>query len=799
MLLSYLKIAIRYLSKNKVYTLINILGLAVGLTCSGLILLHVRTELSYDDHYANADNIYRLAVKSSMGDNPFEAAVTGGPLAIALEQELPEVIGHTRIREGRLTLLSVDDNAFYEEHILYADSNFFSIFDFDLVKGNPGAALKEPRSIALKEDIALKFFGNDDPVGRQLKWNNDQYYTVTAVIRDTKAKSHLDFDILVSFCTLYENQRFKALLESYFAYTTLNYILVTDGANTGELKQKIDGVVDKYMGDGLAVYEGKYDVFLQPLKDIYLHSDLLHEMEPSGNITLVYIFSGIAILILLIAGINFINLSTARSLNRALEVGLRKVFGANRGMVFRQFMGESLLTVLSSALLSILLLYLSFPLFNRLSGNEFSFLQLTGWEYLLIAIPGIVLIGLLSGVYPAMYLSGFQPVLVLKRLVNSAGRSRLRNLLVVLQFMISVFLLAGTFLIRDQIVYVENMDLGIEKKDIVVVSLRDPRMVANYQTLKNEMSNIPGVLDATGSSAYLGNFQQRRGFFEQGKGLKDMVLTLYIQADENYPDFIRSRIVKGRSFFENSIADSNAIVINEAYLDQLGWDYPLGRTIFIPGNSESENTPLRIVGVVEDFNYASLHQEVKPLIIMNSPANIRYLSLKINPENQKEILGLIGARWEKLYPAYPFEYLMQQSVYDGMYIREVNMGRLFGYFSVIGLFIAVLGLLGLSSYSTTQRTREIGIRKVLGSSVSGILMLITRDFSKWILVAVVISIPVTYLAMESWLKHFAFHTHISWRIFLFSGIIAFVVAYITIILQAFRVSKASPMDSLHYE
>jgi len=772
----------------------------VGLACSFLIFLHVSTELSFDKQYKDAGNIYRLAVKSNMGDNQFEAAVTGGPLAITLQNELPEIVGYTRIREGRLTLLSSENHAFYEEKILYADTTFFKIFNYTFIQGDPLSALELPRSIVLKESFARKIFGDEDPVGRQLKWNNDNNYTITAVLQDSPEKSHLDFDILVSFNTLYQNERFKSLLQSYFAYTTLNYIKVLPKTNPKELEDKIDIVVDKYMGDGLLEYEGKYDVFLQPLTKIYLHSDLLHEMKTTSDISLVYIFSGIAFLVLIIACINFINLSTARSINRSLEVGLRKVFGANRSMLFSQFMGESILTVFLSLVLSVFLFYLFLPIFNGLSGNDFKFINLLRWEYLATVLPGIIFIGFLAGIYPSFYLSGFRPVKVLKRfVVGGAGKSYFRNFLVVIQFMISVFLLAGTFLINQQLIYIQNKDLGIDQKNIVVISLRNKNMIDNYNSLKAEMSNLPGVLNVTGSSAYLGQFQQRRGFFEEGKGLKDMVLTLYVQVDQNYLDFSRTELIQGRNFFENSIADSNAIIINQADLEQLGWQEPVGKYIFIPGQTKDESIPLRVVGVVKNFNFASLHQDIKPLIVMNSPERIRYLSLKIDPENMDEIIGLISAKWEMLFPGFPFEYFMQQSIYNEMYRQEVNMGSLFGYFSVLALFIAILGLLGLSSYSVEQRTREIGIRKVLGSSVKEILILLTKDFSKWVILAIVIAIPITYFAMDSWLSHFAFHTDISWRVFLMSGIIAFTIAYIIILFQAMKVSRANPVDSLQYE
>ncbi|MCD4682089.1 MAG: ABC transporter permease, partial [Bacteroidales bacterium] len=354
MIKNYFKLPLRHLFKNKVFSLINIIGLAIGLSCSFLIFLHVYTELSYDKHFDNAENIYRMAVKSSMADNEFEAAVTGGPLAKILQDELPEITGHTRLREGRMTLLSTEEKAFYEENILYADSTFFDIFSYEIIAGDYYKSLTHPYSLVLTEEFANKFFGDENPIGKKIKWNNTQNYIVTAVIRDPVEKSHLNFDILVSFSTLYQNERYRNLLESLFAYMSLNYIQIHPDANIDDLETKIAGVVDKHMGERLATYGGKYDVFLQPVTGIYLHSDLLHEMRTTSDISLVYIFTAVAILILIIACINFINLSTAKSAKRSLEVGVRKVFGADRGSLFRQFISESVLIVIISFILAII-------------------------------------------------------------------------------------------------------------------------------------------------------------------------------------------------------------------------------------------------------------------------------------------------------------------------------------------------------------------------------------------------------------------------------------------------------------
>jgi len=797
---NYFKLTFRHLLNNKAFSLINIIGLAIGLACSFLIFLHVFTELSYDRHFENADNIYRMAVKSSMADNEFEAAVTGGPLAKILQDELPEITGYTRLREGRMTLLSTEEHAFYEESILYADSTFFDIFSYEIVAGDYAKSLTHPYSIVLTEKFANKFFGDENPIGKEIKWNNTQNYIVTAIIKDPVEKSHLNFDILVSFSTLYQNERFRNLLENLFAYMSLSYLQVHPDANVADLETKIAGVVDKHMGERLASYGGKYEVFLQPVTSIYLHSDILHEMRASSDVSLVYIFTAVAILILIIACINFINLSTAKSAKRSLEVGVRKVFGANIGSLFRQFISESVLIVIISFILAIILFNIALPGFNELSGNNFSASVLFESKSLLFLLIVIVFVGFLAGSYPALFLARFKPITVLKGIFYSGGKKPFfRNLMVIVQFVISVFLVAGTLLIYRQLDYIQNKDLGIDKENVVVVALRNRSMIDHYKTLKSEMQYIPGVLDATGSSAYLGNFQQRMGFFPEGGDINNMVLTLYMQVDQNYLEVFNANIVNGRNFFEGSIVDSNAIIINKTYADELGWENPLGKNIFIPGDETTADYPLEIVGVVDDFNYASLHEEVKPLIIMNDSERVRYLSLKINPKNHQQVLELITAKWEEHYPDYPFEYFMQKAKYDNMYVSDVNMGRLFIYFTILAIFIAALGLFGLSSFTAEQRTKEIGIRKVLGSSVSQILILISKEFSKLVIITIIVAIPVSWFGMDKWLQNFAFQTNISWWIFIVSGIVAILITYLTIIFQALKASRTNPVEALKYE
>jgi len=469
-------------------------------------------------------------------------------------------------------------------------------------------------------------------------------------------------------------------------------------------------------------------------------------------------------------------------------------------MLFRQFIQESIIIVILSLVLAIGLFYLMLPTFNNLTGNDFSMNLFLNMHYLFFLIIIVLFVGFLASGYPAIYISRFKPITVLKGFsINTAKKSGFRNVLVIIQFVISIFLIAGTLLIYRQLDYIGNKDMGIDSNNLVIVTLRNSSIASSYKSLKAEMKSLPGVIDVTGSSSYLGNFQQRRGFYPEGGDIDDMILMLHMQADQNYLDVYKANIVSGRNFFENSIADSNAIIINQAYQIELGWEDPLGKFIYIPGNEGEDGYPLKIVGVVEDFNYASLHEDVLPLIIMNQPERARYLSIKINPEDKKQVLGLISAKWESLYPEYPFEYFMQQTKYEDMYESEVSMGRLFVYFSILAILIAALGLFGLSSFAAEQRTREIGIRKVLGSTIPEILMLLSKELARLVIIAIIVAIPVSWFGMVKWLQSFAFQTNISWWIFAISGIMAILIAYLTIIFQVLKASGTNPVKALQYE
>mgnify|MGYP000968204022 FL=1 len=802
MLKNYWKIALRNLLKNKVFFLINIFGLAIGLASFVLLGLYVYTELNYDRHHRKADQIYRLVLKGEMGGEYLEAAVTGGPMGPILKNEMPEVVQNTQIQEVRRSVhLSYLDKHFFEEKIIYADSSFFDVFDHHFVAGNPLTALEKPFSLVITRQMAEKIFGNENPMGKILKWNNTSDYVVTGIIENHKPNTHLQFDFYASLSTLLSNPRTRPMVTSLFTFATFNYVVVKKEANIPELQKKVDLLVEKHMGEGMREYGGKFSITLQPLSAIHLHSHLLHELGQQGDISRVYIFSAIAVLILIIACINFVNLSTARSSKRALETGIRKVFGANRSMLIKQFLGESVLVSILSLLMAIFFIKIMLPSFNNIAGTNFSFGLIGNPGFLAFLSLITLLVGFTAGIYPAFFLSSFDPGRVIKSdFRNFGSKSGFRNVMVTLQFIISVFLIFSTIVIYSQLHFIENKNLGFNKENLMIVPLRTPAMVAKYKTVKGELRNVPGVVDVSASSSYLGNFQQRQGYYPEGVPRTDAWMLLNLQTDYNFPQMMGVTLKSGRSFSESVPADSNAVLVNEALAKEMNLVDPVGHYISLPdGEDESSDTRFKIVGMLEDFNFASLHQPVKPLLLNLNPANHRYLNIRIDQNDRNATLSAISEKWETLFPSEPLDYFFLDQRFPELYSADLKTGNLFIIFTVIAIVIALMGLFGLVLYTTERRTREIGIRKVFGSSEKDILFRLNSEFLKWVLAASVIAWPLGWFFMNNWLENFAFRENISWWIFLVSTFLAVAISTITISVLAFSSARKNPVDTLRYE
>jgi putative ABC transport system permease protein len=799
MLLNYLKIFLRLFSRNRTFTFINLLGLATGMACFVLIRLYVINETSYDRHYPDADHIYRMAMKGNMSGFSFESAVMGGPLGRMVRESIPEVEHSTTFYKlPRPVLLKRNENRFYEENILYVDSAFLEFFSLEILLGNPEEMFEAPYSMVLTRSGASKYFGDDNAIGQVINWNNQQDYTVTGVIADPVYNSHLKIDILASLNSLLEQPVYRNLLTTLYAFVTYNYIKMVPGTILAQVDSKIADIIDQQMGEGMRESGSHFEIFLQPVRDIHLNSKLVHELENNGNKSSIYIFSAVSLLILVIACINFVNLTTARSTARSMEIWIRRACGGSRMSLFIQFISESVFFAMVSIVLAAIFIELILPWFYNFSGiNPVMSIHSRIVFYGLLIVLSVIT-GFLSGIYPAAYLSRIRPVWIIKGLRRkSTNRSHMRNALVIVQLAITLFLIFNTILIYKQLQLIKKIDIGINKDQLLVVPMRSSRMTGQLETLKNVMNSIPGVSGVTATSGYLGNFQQRRGFYVEGFGRNDLWMLHHISVDPEYLEIMETRLVEGRYFRQGSLADSLAIVINTAMMKQAEWEDPIGKKVIMQDRGVEKE--FNVIGMVDDFNYASVHTPVQSLIIFNNPANSRYLCIRTQGADQDKTLEAIGSKWNELYPDFPFDYFFQEESYDDLYKEDRKMGNLFIYFTMLTILISVMGLFGLILFTSVRRTREIGIRKAMGAEVVTIVLLLIRDYPLWILIASLLALPASWYFAAEWLENFARKTSIDFWIYIISVILVMLISLGTTIYQTIRAARANPADSLRYE
>ena len=802
MLKNYFKIALRNLLNNKTYSLINISGLAIGIACFMLIYLFVKDELSYDRFNSKADRIYRLTEKINLeGEGGEFSSSNPFPVMKAMLTDYPQYIEEgVRLFNFQLPTLTLqyEDQKFNEKKIFFADSTFFKIFDFPLAQGDKNNALANPNSIILTKNLAHKYFGNQNPMGKNLLYDGRTNLLVTGVFGDLPTQSHLDFDCLISFSTV--NQLVgPGLLQNWVWNPNWTYFLLRKGVDPKELEKQFPKFVQKYYPDFL---KPQITHYLQPLTDIHLKSNLDYEMYPNSSESNIYIFSAVGILIILIACINFMNLATARSAKRAREVGMRKVLGADRFMLIKQFLGESLLLSFFAVIVAVFLIELLIPLFNNLAGKQLSFKIFTEPSNLLLLLIVGVFVGLLSGIYPAFFLSASEPIRVVKGgIVNQPKGGLLRKGLVVLQFTISLALIIGTLVIYQQLGFMQNANLGFNKENVVLVSFR-PAAANRYQAFKDDLLMNKNISSVTMMNEIIGEHHNTHEINYEGMEEGKWVYFPGLLVDEDFVKTFDLKIIAGRDFSkEYPREDSLSILVNESMLKELHWGDPESainrrfKTIF--GGE-------RIIGVVKDFNFVSLKEPIGPFFLDISPAFVRpfflkYAAVRIKPGDVKNTISYIESKWNELIPQYPFEFSFLDENLNGMYKEQDNLGSLVGYFSILAIFIACLGMFALASFNAEQRTKEIGVRKVLGASVSGIVFLFTKDFLKLVLIAVVIASPLAYFILNKWLEDFAYRVNISPLVFITAAVVTFLIALITVAFQAIKAANANPVKSLRYE
>lgn len=804
MIKNYLKVALRNLWKNKAFSAINIVGLAAGLAVCLLIVLYVVDELSYDKYNKNADRIYRLDADIYFNNTSAIFAVAPDPLALTLKREYPVVQEMTRVNYQKDILVKKDNQNVQDNNCAYADSTFFKVFTIPMINGNPVTALKEPNSIVIDETTAKKYFNSTDVVGKTLFVDNNTNCKITGVIKDIPKQSHFHFHFIRPRGQ--DNP-------SWLSNNTYNYILVRPGVTQAEMQKDVDVTVDKYIGVELEQQlhsslkdlqtKGNHFIYhLMPLTDIHLHSNKQYEIEANGDSSYVYIFSIIAVFILLIACVNFMNLSTARSANRAKEVGIRKVVGSLRTNLITQFLTESVLLSFFSLVLAIGLAALLLPLFNQLAGKDMSVATLFSTWLFPVMIGLVAVVGIIAGSYPAFYLSSFQPVQVLKGKVAKGFKSSwLRSGLVVFQFFISIILIISTVVIYNQLNYIRSKKIGY-KRDQVLVVHNIYNLDANRKLFRDQLLNTPGIANATEGDLPTGTNFDNEGWFRDPSfdATKAAVLnTFYV--DEHYIPTLGMEMKEGRNFSKDFPTDSTAAILNEAAVKILGFKDPLRETLYRPNfNNGNINGAVgyRIIGVVKDFNFNSLHQSVAPLIIQLSD-NYGSAALRVNTKNISNIINTVQNKWNQMAPGKPFSYTFMDADFNNIYTAEQQTGKLFITFAVFAIFIGCLGLFGLVTYAAEQRTKEIGVRKVLGASIGGIVAMLSKDFAKLVLIASIIAFPVAWWAMHKWLESFAYRTNISWWIFIVAGVAAIVIALVTVSFQAIKAAVANPVKSLRTE
>jgi len=803
---NYIKSAYRNFTRNKFYTLINILGLSVGLAAFIFILFYLKDEVGYDKHNVKYQQIHRLDSEFNINNKVDKFAIVPVPMGPAFKLEFPEVEEFVRLYGAGNSLIKFGDKEYYEEDFYFTDSSIFDVFTIPFIAGGPDKALSEPYTIVLTEKIAKKYFGDEDPLGKMIETGAGNSYSITAVIEDLPINSHLRFDALLSGATIAERQgvdNFNSMEPVRFwnigVYT---YILLNKNADIQAIYDKFPDFYDKYMrpiGDQI---NASYSLITTPLADTHYRSGLSSN-RPTGNRAYIFIFSSIAIFILLIAAINYMNMATARSTNRAREVGMRKVSGAYRSQLIRQFIGESLLLVFIAMLIAILAVYLLFPDFNNLVGKSMSFTS-TPIIFVLIFVVTL-LIGLLSGSYPAFYLSSFKPVSVLKGKVTPSGRRSglFRKVLVVVQFFIAIVIIITTMSVSDQLSFLKKKDLGFDKENLVVMQLQDSAFRSKVETFKAELLQNPNITGVTNSTGVPGNITWIQVINVEKDSLMVESSLILAMVDYDYIDVLGMEIVNGRNFDINmSTDDTGAVIINKTAMKSLGWeDNPIGKRIDYGIDLDGTVArPMKVIGVVKDFHFRSLHNPVEPLMLFITPVPRYLVSARIEGDNTREALEFIEEKWNDFGAKRPFDFEFLDESMDEMYQAEVKISRIMGIATVLTIFIALLGLLGLSSYIAERKTKQIGIRKILGASIGSILRMMYREFTWLILIAFVLSIPIAYWRIDIWLKdNFVYYTDIHWYTFMFAGLIAFCIGIITISYHILRVASENPVNAVKYE
>ncbi len=810
MLKNHLKIAFRQIKKQKFYSSVNIVGLAIGVTCCLLIALFIKDELSYDQHHPNVENLYLVARNTDIND--FKGIYSAVPaiLAQTMVDEIPEVKKVARINPhffnagNNIIRKENQEEGFYEDGFVYADQELFELFDLPLIKGDKGNLLKEPYNIVITKRIAEKYFQNEDPIGKTLNFNNaeDQTYKITGVMENIKEQNHFHYDFFMSMNTLQDQNANAWVWNNYYTYVSL-----ADGTTPQQLKQKLQDFVVKNFSSEFQEFakadlkelakEGKgIELILHPVTDIHLKSkDLTHPFETQGDIAQVKMFGVIALFILLIALVNFINLSTARSANRAKEVGLRKVLGSFQQQLINQFLTESVLMSLLSFSLGVVFAILLMPMFNELSGKSLS-IPFSKISFISLILGGAIVTGILAGLYPSFYLSAFEPVKVLKGKLSLGSKSGwLRSGLVVFQFAISIGLIVGTVVVYQQMSFIQNKNLGFDKNQVLLIE-DTYTIIDQLPAFKDAIKKLPEVKNVAISSFLPLDGGRRNSFGLIAKGKpNNLIVAQCWNIDDDYLNTLSMNLVDGRNFNGERLADSASVILNETAVERFGFEgNPIGQVITIPGGTRQYT----VVGIVEDFNFESLKGKIGELaLFMGMSSSV--VSVKTTAAEMDKLIAKSEAIWKSFAPSQPFRYDFLDDRFAKMYKAEDRVSKLFGIFSLLAIFIACLGLLALATFMTEQRMKEIGIRKVLGASVPNIVFTLSKSFLIYVLIGLLIATPIAWIQMGEWLNNFEYRISLEWWMFAFAGIMAIGIAFLTVGSKSLVAAMTNPVESLKNE
>lgn len=810
--MSHLKIAFRNLRKNKIFSIVNIAGLTIGITCSLLLFIFVRDELSFDRSHKNANDIYRAYVEININGKESINAKTAAPLGLAMTKNFPEVISFARVGYFGAHNLRVGEKIFRETNMYGADSTYFSVFDFSFISGDPKTALNNPNCVVLTDKSAEKYFGKENPLGKSIIIDGSGSYMVTGVVKDFLSHSFFNADFLVSLSTYSEANNNDWLSMGYYTY-----LLLRKGTDAAELERKMKKIVFNYVGPqaskmlGVPIQQfldkgNTYAFHLQPFTSMHLYSARKYGIDSNteygnvkaGDILYVYIFLVVAVFILIVAVINFMNLSTARSEKRGKEVGVRKTLGSGRSNLIGQFLIESTLTVAIAVIFALVLVELLLPVFNEITGKELSTNYTGNFQTIPALIVFTLVVGAIAGSYPAFFLSSYQAVDILKTGVKKR-KATMRSFLVVTQFSISIALIIAMIVVRSQLFYLQQKKLGFNKEHLIVI-FNGSELGNNIKTFKEELSKSPKIVSATNHSLMFAAGVPGNGYlFNKTTGTDPMAFQ-FLNVDCDFLKTFGATLSKGRFFSKDFISDSNAVVINEAAMKECGADNPIGQTLSAI-DASGISKQYTIVGVVKDFNYESLRQRIRPLVFhlgaVQQPASI--ITVRVNPGNIQTTIDFIENTWQRFTKNEKCRYNFLDESLTNLYDREKRTGIIATIFSCLAISIACLGLFGLAAFITEQRTKEIGIRKVVGASATEIVFTISKPFLIWVLVANLIAWPIAYLIMFKWLQNFAYRTPIHFWIFFAAGLAAFIISLLTVGFHAYASARSNPVKSLRTE